>query len=81
MPCGPSPNRRTAAGLETVDECRDALPLNFMYSGSRMDEWARRWAAEMADLIEQHGGGNRRLAVERAGGHVPRSPLRLAMST
>ena len=72
-----APGQRTAAGLETVDECRDALPLNFMSSGSRMDDWARRWAAEMADLIEQHGGGNRRLAVERAG---TRATLALAAS-
>ena len=62
-----APGQRTAWSLETVDECREAMPLNFMYAGSRMNEWAQRWAAEMADLIRQHGGGNRRLAVERAG--------------
>lgn len=62
-----APGQRTGAGLETVDECRDALPLNFMYGSSRMDEWAQRWAKEMADLIDQYGAGNRRLAVERAG--------------
>ena len=62
-----APGQRTARGLETVDEVREAMPLNFMYAGSRMTEWAQRWGAEMADLVEQHGGGNRRLAVERAG--------------
>ena len=62
-----APGQRTARSLETVDECRDAMPLSFMYSGLRMTEWAQHWAAEMADLVEQFGGGNRRLALERAG--------------
>ena len=66
------PGQRTAAGLETVDEVRDdVLPLSFMFAGSRLDEWTTRWAAQMSDLLKQHGAGSRRLAIERAG---PRAP-------
>ena len=62
------PGRKTAAGLETVDEIRDdCLPLSYMFGGSRCEEWYRRWAKQMADLIDLHGGGNRRLAIEWAG--------------
>ncbi len=62
------PGRLTAAGLGTVDEIRDdILPLSFMFAGSRYGEWAGKWAAQMDDLLRRHGGGNRRLAVERAG--------------
>ena len=62
------PGRLTAAGLGTVDEVRDdLLPLSFMFAGSRYGEWAGKWAAQMADLVKRYGGGNKRLAVERAG--------------
>ncbi len=62
------PGRLTAAGLGTVDEIRDdILPLSFMFAGSRYGEWAGKWAAQMDDLVKRYGGGNKRLAVERAG--------------
>ena len=61
------PGRKTGAGLETIDECReDPVPLSYMFAGARLAEWTRRWAEQMAALVERHGGGNRRLAVERA---------------
>ena len=70
------PGRFRAQDLETIDECRhDVLPLSFMWASTRLDEWMDRWAAQMADLVEAHGGGNRRLAIERAG---PRAPAALA---
>ena len=62
------PGRNTGAGLETIDECReDVIPLSYMFAGERLQEWMGRWAAQMADLVAAHGGGNRRLAVESAG--------------
>ncbi len=54
--------------LGTIDEIRgDGVPLNYFYGGSRLDEWYRHWARQLSDLIDAHGGGNRRLAVERVG--------------
>ena len=62
------PGQRTGAMLETIDEIRDdLLPLATMFAGNRLDEWAGRWAAQIADLLDRHGSGNRRLALERAG--------------
>jgi Xaa-Pro aminopeptidase len=52
-------------GLETVDEVRPATTWFFFTSGPRVEERARRWAAEIADLVAAHGGGNRRLAIDR----------------
>jgi Xaa-Pro dipeptidase len=54
-----------AADLETIDEIRPATTVSFAASGPRVDDAARRWAAELGDLARGHGGGNRRLAIER----------------
>ena len=54
-----------AAGLETIDEIRPATTVSYAASGPRVDDKARLWAAEIADLVRRHGGGNRRLGVER----------------
>jgi Xaa-Pro dipeptidase len=51
--------------LETIDEMRPSLAWDFMAVGGRGAEMAGRWAAEMADLVKAHGGGNRRLALDR----------------
>ncbi len=53
-------------GLETIDEFRPAVAFDYMMVGPRQQEMAQRWAAELADLVHSHGGGNRRLAVDRA---------------
>ena len=42
--------------------------------GPRYAEMASRWAGELADLIHQHGGGNRRVALDR-GNHEGVSEL------
>ncbi len=55
-----------ARGLETVDEIRPSLAFDYMMVGPRNEEMARRWAAEIADLVAAHGGGSRRLAIDRA---------------
>jgi Xaa-Pro aminopeptidase len=64
--------RLTGVGLETVDEVADeVLPLSYMFAGERLEEWMGKWARQMAALVERHGGGNRRLAIERAGTRAP----------
>jgi Xaa-Pro dipeptidase len=52
--------------LELVDEVRPGRGWYFFKSGPRVAEHAKSWAAEIADLVQAHGGGNRRLAVDRA---------------
>ena len=52
-------------GLETIDEVRDATGWMFMGVGDRVAEFVARWADEIADLMREHAGGNRRLAVDR----------------
>ncbi len=62
------PGLFTAKDLETVDELRsDVLPLSYMFASDRLGEWSRKWAGQIADLLDAHGGGNRRLAVEWGG--------------
>jgi Xaa-Pro dipeptidase len=55
-----------SAHLELVDEVRPARAWYFFNSGSRVAEHARAWAAELALLVRAHGGGNRRLAIDKA---------------
>ncbi len=52
--------------LETIDERRPSLAWDYMAVGPRGAEMAGRWAGEIAELIKAHGGGNRRLAIDRA---------------
>ena len=62
------PGRATGARLETIDEVRDdLLPHSCMFAGHRQAEWARRWAAQMADLAREHCGRKARIGLERAG--------------
>ncbi len=53
------------SGIETIDEIRTATGWFFFTSGPRIPEKAKAWAAELADLVQQYGRGNRRLAVDR----------------
>jgi Xaa-Pro aminopeptidase len=55
-----------SAPLELVDEVRPACAWYFFNSGARVAEHARAWAAELAALVRAHGGGNRRLALDKA---------------
>ena len=52
-------------GIETIAEMRPAIPWFFFLAGPRCEEKAELWAAEIAALVEKHGGTNRRLAVDR----------------
>ncbi|MFQ5953790.1 MAG: M24 family metallopeptidase [Kiloniellales bacterium] len=51
-------------GLETIDEMRPGRAWYFFEAGPRVTEQAALWAAEIADLVTTHGGGNRRLALD-----------------
>lgn len=48
----------------TVDEVRPAISWMYLYGGELTDSRVRRWAADIAGLVRQHGGGNCRLAVD-----------------
>lgn len=50
--------------LETIDEVRPACAWYYFGAGPRLPEMAKRWAAEIADLVRAHGGGNTRLALD-----------------
>ena len=52
-------------GLDTVDEVRPAQSWYYFAAGPRGVERAGLWAAEIDDLVRRHGGGNRRLALDR----------------
>lgn len=51
--------------LETIDEVRPAWSTDYFVTGYRTADIAAAWADEIGDLVRQHGGGNRRLAVDR----------------
>ncbi len=51
--------------LDTVDEVRPTVSWFYPVSGDRTEAQVERWADEIVDLIERHGGGNRRLAVDK----------------
>ena len=53
----------TAAGLGTIDELRDdPLPLSFMFTGGRHDDWVDLWIHQILALFP--GKAKPRLAVE-----------------
>ncbi|MGO8869125.1 MAG: M24 family metallopeptidase [Alphaproteobacteria bacterium] len=52
-------------GLETIQEVRPAIPWFYFLAGPRSGEKVLLWADEIAALVAKHGGGNRRLAVDR----------------
>ncbi len=53
-----------SAHLETVAEVRDAVAWFYFGAGPRVAEKAGIWAAELADLVARHGGGNKRVAFD-----------------
>ncbi len=52
--------------LDLVDEVRPGRGWYFFKSGNRIAEHAQGWASEIAELVQAHGGGNRRLALDHA---------------
>jgi Xaa-Pro aminopeptidase len=55
--------------LDAVDEIRHGTAWFYYEAGQHSWERARRWAMEIADLVARHGGGNKRLAVDRINPH------------
>ena len=54
-----------AEGLDKVDEVRPAISWFYFVAGPRTEEKAALWADEIADLVNQYGGGNHRLAIDK----------------
>ena len=54
-----------SAHLPLVREVRTGASFFYFVSGERVGEHAARFAAEIDDLLKSHGGGNRRLAIDR----------------
>lgn len=54
-----------AEDVPTVDEVRPTRPFFYYAAGPRYRERAEVWAGEIIDLLHRHGGGNKRLAVDR----------------
>jgi len=52
-------------GIETVDEVRTAKSWFYFAAGEHVATRAKAWAAEIADLLKEYGGGNSRLAVDK----------------
>lgn len=48
-----------------VSEVRNAVSWYHFVSGNRVDEMVQLWADQIADLVVAHGGGERRLCVDR----------------
>ncbi|SDR57776.1 Xaa-Pro aminopeptidase [Rhizobiales bacterium GAS113] len=51
--------------VETIDEVRTARSWFYFTDGEHVATRAKAWAAEIADLMRQHSGGNSRLAVDK----------------
>ena len=54
-----------ANGVETIDEVRTAVAWFYFAAGERMAERIKRWSQEIADVVKAHGGGSKRLAVDK----------------
>jgi len=57
--------RHISEGFSLIDEIRPALSYFYFYNGDRQHEQALMWAAEIADLVHAHGGGNKRLLIDK----------------
>ncbi|RLA05095.1 MAG: aminopeptidase P family protein, partial [Gammaproteobacteria bacterium] len=52
-------------GFETIDEVRNSIAWIYMSAGDRVDERVTQWGAEIADLVNLHGSGNKRIAIDK----------------
>lgn len=52
-------------GISTVDEIRVATTVSYVAAAQHTEVKAKKWAAEIADLMRQYGGGNKRIGIER----------------
>jgi len=51
--------------LSLIDEIRPAKMWSYLIAGDRSEQVAKEWAAELVDLVQKHGAGNTRLAMDR----------------
>ena len=58
-------SEHVANGIEIIDQVRPAISWFYFSAGSRIEERVERWADEIADVMREHGAGNRRLAVDK----------------
>ncbi len=56
-----------AEGLPTVDEYRVIPSFYYFGAGSRCHANAKRFADQIAELMRQHGGGDKRVAIDHLG--------------
>jgi Xaa-Pro aminopeptidase len=68
-------SRHVNDGIETIAEIRPSVPWTYFLAGPRTEEKAEIWANEVAEMVALHGGGNRRLAIDRLD---PTGTLKLA---
>jgi Xaa-Pro aminopeptidase len=54
-----------AHGIETIDEVRPAIAWFYFAAGNRMEERLKPWSQEIAAILKTHGGGSKRLAVDK----------------
>lgn len=55
-------------GLPGIDEVRVAKTWTFMSSGDKVEVATEFWANEIADLVHEYGGGNKRIACDKLDG-------------
>ena len=53
----------------SLDEVRTGTSWFYFSSGDRVHERARNWAGEIADLVREHSGGNKRIAFDQIDSH------------
>lgn len=52
-------------GLSRIDEVRDAMPMSFFDAGPSEPEFVDGWARTIDELLREHGGRDRRVAIDR----------------
>jgi len=55
-------------GLTGIDEIRTAVSWMFMSKGDKAPASVETWADEIADVLRQYGGGNKRFAADKLDG-------------
>ena len=58
--------RHLSAGLETVSDVRPSIPFDYMLVAGNAEAMAGRWAAQIHEMLREHGCSTDTLAVDRA---------------
>ncbi len=53
-----------AEDIPTIDEYRSMPSFYFFGAGTRAEDFVKEFSAQIVDLMKNHGGGNRRLAID-----------------